>query len=136
MNLAGVNREALSKTARTAHKIGFCDAGLTEEQANAVASALAANGSIEEVDLSDNSLANIDPELLARAVGRTKNLNLANPEFTPNQMKEILEAVLSDQCSMKIINLLANEMSLIDPGLWPSPSTRSALSHCLTVMSL
>ena len=32
-------------------------------------------------------------------------------------MKEILEAVLSDQCGMKIINLSANEMSLIDPAL-------------------
>ena len=117
VNLATVNPEALAETARTALKIGFCDAGLTGEQANAVANALAENSKIEEVDLSDNSLTNINPELLARAVARTKILNLANAELSSDQLKEILEALLSDDCVMKIINLSANEMSLIDPDL-------------------
>ena len=117
VNLASVNPEAMAETARTALKIGFCDAGLTGEQANAVASALAENSRIEEIDLSDNSLSNIDPELLARAVARTKNLNLANAALSSDQMKEILEAVLSDECGMKIVDLSGNEMSLIDPDL-------------------
>ena len=117
VNLGAVNPEALADTARSALKIGFCNAGLTGEQTNAVANALAENTKIEEVDLSDNSLTNIDPALLARAVARTKNLNLANAELSSHQLKEILEALLSHDCVMNEINLSANEISMIDPDL-------------------
>ena len=117
VNLGAVNPEALADTARSALKIGFCNAGLTGEQTNAVANALAENTKIEEVDLSDNSLTNIDPALLARAVARTKNLNLANAELSSHQLKEILEALLSQDCVMNDINLSANEISMIDPDL-------------------
>ena len=116
-NLGAVNPEALADTARSALKIGFCNAGLTGEQTNAVANALAENTKIEEVDLSDNSLTNIDAALLARAVARTKNLNLANAELSSHQLKEILEALLSHDCVMNEINLSANEISMIDPDL-------------------
>ena len=67
--------------------------------------------------MSDNSLTNIDPALLARAVARTKNLNLANAELSSHQLKEILEALLSHDCVMNEINLSANEISMIDPDL-------------------
>ena len=117
VNLGAVNPEALADTARSALKIGFCNAGLTGEQTNAVANALAENTKIEEVDLSDNSLTNIDAALLARAVARTKNLNLANAELSSHQLKEILEALLSHDCVMNEINLSANEISMIDPDL-------------------
>ena len=61
VNLGAVNPEALTDTARSAPKIGFCDAGLMGEQTNALANALVENTKIEEVDLSDNSPTNIDP---------------------------------------------------------------------------
>ena len=117
VNLGAVNPEALADTARSALKIGFCDAGLTGEQTNALANALVENTKIEKVDLSDNSLTNIDPALLARAVARTKNLNLANAELSSHQLKEILEVLLSHDCVMNEINLSANEISMIDPDL-------------------
>ena len=104
--MANVNLEALAKVARRAVKIDLCNAALTADQANAVVIALAENEQIQEVDLSDNSLTDVEPGLLVRALAKTRKLNLANTSLTTEQVKQLLESLLSDNCAMENLDFL------------------------------
>jgi len=117
VNLANVNLEALAKVARRAVKIDLGNAALTADQANAVVIALAENEQIQEVDLSDNSLTDVEPGLLVRALAKTRKLNLANTSLTTEQVKQLLESLLSDNCAMENLDFSANILSMIEPDL-------------------
>ena len=117
VNLANVNLEALAKVARLAVKIDLGNAALTADQANAVVIALAENEQIQEVDLSDNSLTDVEPGLLVRALAKTRKLNLANTSLTTEQVKQLLKSLLSDNCAMENLDFSANILSMIEPDL-------------------
>ena len=112
-----VNLEALAKVARRAVKIDLCNAALTGDQANALVIALAENDPIQEVDLSDNSLTDVEPGLLVRALAKTRKLNLANTSLTTEQVKQLLKSLLSDNCAMENLDFSANILSMIEPDL-------------------
>ena len=103
--------------ARRAVKIDLCNAALTGDQANALVIALAENDPIQEVDLSDNSLTDVEPGLLVRALAKTRKLNLANTSLTTEQVKQLLESLLSDNCAMENLDFSANILSMIEPDL-------------------
>merc|ERR1719209_2501091 len=94
-----------------------CNAALTADQANALVIALAENDPIQEVDLSDNSLTDVEPGLLVRALAKTRKLNLANTSLTTEQVKQLLESLLSDNCAMENLDFSANILSMIEPDL-------------------
>ena len=82
-----------------------------------MAIALGENAQIQEVNLSDNSLTDVEPELLVRALAKTRKLNLANTSFTVEQVKRLLKSFLSDDCTMENLDLSANVLSMIEPDL-------------------
>ena len=84
---------------------------------NALVIALAENDPIQEVDLSDNSLTDVEPGLLVRALAKTRKLNLANTSLTTEQVKQLLESLLSDNCAMENLDFSANILSMIEPDL-------------------
>ena len=55
--------------------------------------------------------------LLARAVVKTRKLNLANTGLTADQVKQLLESMLSEDCIMENLDLSANLLSSIEPDL-------------------
>ena len=95
----------------------MCNASLTVDQVNALAIALGENAQIQEVNLSDNSLTDVEPELLVRALAKTRKLNLANTSLTAEQVKRLLKSFLSDDCTMENLDLSANVLSMIEPDL-------------------
>ena len=72
---------------------------------------------IQEIDLSDNSLAGVDLELLARVFSRTRRLNLVNTGLTAFQLTQLLKALTSSGCDMEHLDLSANLLSMIEPDL-------------------
>ena len=78
INLASVEPKALANAATTASKISLCNSSLTADHVNALTIALDEN--VQEVNLSDNFLTDVHPELLARAVAKSRKLNLAYTE--------------------------------------------------------
>ena len=117
VNLASIDTEALAKVATKASKISLCNTSLTADQVNALAIALATNSQIQEVDLSDNFLTDINPEMLARAVARTRKLSLVNTGLTTDQVNQLLESLLSEASIMEDLDLSANILSFIEPDL-------------------
>lgn len=75
------------------------------------------NEQIQEVDLSDNSLTDVEPGLLVRALAKARKLNLANTSLTTEQVKQLLESLLSDNCAMENLDFSANNLSMIEPDL-------------------
>ena len=67
-----------------------------------MAIALATNSQIQEVDLSDNFLNDINPEMLARAVARTRKLGLVNTGLTTDKVNQLLESLLSEASIMEV----------------------------------
>ena len=63
INLASVEPKALANAATTASKISLCNSSLTADQVNALTIALDENVQIQEVNLSDNFLTDVHPEL-------------------------------------------------------------------------
>ena len=120
VNLDSVNPEALAEVARRAFKIDLCNAALTADHVNALVSALDKNEKIQEVNLSDNSLTDVEPELLGRALAKTTNLKLVNTSLTTEQVKQLLRSLLSDDCAMENLDLSANVLSMIEPDLMAS----------------
>ena len=75
------------------------------------------NKSVLELDLSDNPLTAVDPELLARVASRCRKLNLANTSATATQVTRILAALTFDDCLMESLDLSGNTLSMVDPHL-------------------
>ena len=82
-----------------------------------MAIALGENAQIQEVNSSDNSLTDVEAELLVRALAKTRKLNLANTSFTMEHVKQLLKSLRSDDCAMENIDLSVNALSLIEPNL-------------------
>ena len=116
-NLASVDHGTLVRVTRGAYKLGLSNTSLTAEQVTALVSALDQNQQIQEIDLSDNSLAGVDPELLARVFSRTRRLNLVNTGLTAVQVTQLLKALTSAGCHMENLDLSANLLSMIEPDL-------------------
>ena len=54
---------------------------------------------------------------MVRALAKTRKLNLANTSLTTEQVKQLLESLLSDNCAMENLDFSANILSMIEPDL-------------------
>ena len=109
--------EALVRVARQACKIELSSTSLSAEQVTALVSALSENQQIQDIDLSDNSLAHVDPELLASLMSRTRRVNLVNTSLTALQVTELLRTLTSSTCLIESLDLSFNQLSMMEPEL-------------------
>ena len=116
-NLSGVEHEALVRVASNVSKIDLSNTSMTAEQVTAVTTALRENLKIWEIDLSDNSLDGLDPDLFASVMSRARRLSLVNTGLTAVQVNKLLQSVTSPRCPMESLNLSANQLSIIEPEL-------------------
>ena len=71
---------------------------------------------IQEVDLSDNTLSGVDPDLLATAMSKTRKLSLVNTGLTVVQVEKLLSLIAAN-CPMESLNLSANMLSMVETEL-------------------
>ena len=117
MELTNVDQAALKIVAERAFKIGLSNTSLTEAQMTALVTSLDQNKSVLELDLSDNPLTAVNPQLLARVASRCRKLNLANTGITATQVTQILDALTFDNCLMESLDLSGNNLSMVDAHL-------------------
>ena len=117
MELTNVDEASLEHATGRASKIGLSNTSLTGAQVTALLTRLDQNKSVLELDLSDNPLTAVDPELLARVASRCRKLNLANTSATATQVTRILAALTFDDCLMESLDLSGNTLSMVDPHL-------------------
>ena len=116
INLASVEVEALVGVASKVCKIDLSNTELTDEQITALVSSLRENQEIQEVDLSDNTLSGVDPDLLATAMSKTRKLSLVNTGLTVVQVEKLLNLIAAN-CPMESLNLSANMLSMVETEL-------------------
>ena len=116
INLASVEVESLVRVAAKVCKIDLRNTELTNEQIAALVSSLRENQEIQEVDLSDNTLSGVDPDLLATAMSKTRKLSLVNTGLTVVQVEKLFRLIAAN-CPMESLNLSANMLSMVETEL-------------------
>ena len=116
INLASVEVESLVRVANKVCKIELSNTELTDEQITALVSSLRENQEIQEVNLSDNTLTGVDPDLLATAMSTTRKLSLVNTGLTVVQVEKLLNLIAAN-CPMESLNLSANMLSMVETDL-------------------
>ena len=64
-----------------------------------------------------NSLAHIDPDLLASLMSRTRRVNLVNTSLTALQVTGLLRTLTSSTCRNESLDLSFNQLSMMEPEL-------------------
>ena len=111
-----IDPELLAKVVTKLQKLEINCTELTLQQAAAIFTAVSEESTMIELDISDNDLSGIDPELLAKAVNNLTTLYIENTNLTLQQTEAILTAV-SEGSKMIKLNIVENNMSGVDPGL-------------------
>ena len=111
-----IDPELLAKVVTKLQKLEINCTELTLQQAAAIFTAVSEESTMIELDISDNDLSGVDPELLAKAVNNLTTLYIENTNLTLQQTEAILTAV-SEGSKMIKLNIVENNMSGVDPGL-------------------
>ena len=115
-NMLDIDPELLAKVVTKLQKLEINCTELTLQQAAAIFTAVSEESTMIELDISDNDLSGVDPELLAKAVNNLTTLYIENTNLTLQQTEAILTAV-SEGSKMIKLNIVENNMSGVDPGL-------------------
>ena len=87
--LTGVDPDFLATAMSTTRKLNLANTGLTAVQVEKLLSLIAANCPMESLDLSANVLSMVEPELMAQAVNKLKDVTLIDTSLTVNQVLRI-----------------------------------------------
>ena len=115
-DLSGVDPKLL---ANIAIKLEILEVGmseLTQQQTAAIFTAISEGINLTTLDIRENDLSGVDPELLANAVTNLEKLNIEFTELTQQQAAAILSNV-SEATKLNELNIRSNDLFRVDPGL-------------------
>ena len=112
-NMSGVDPELLAKTVTKTKQLNVTDTNLTQEQAEAIFTAVSEEKIVTELHIGFNDLSGVDTGLLAKAVKNLKILNVNRAKLTPTQIVTILTAFNKGS----ILYLGGIDLSRVDQGL-------------------
>ena len=84
--LTGVDPDFLATAMSTTRKLNLANTGHTAVQVEKLLSLIAANCPMESLDLSANVLSMVEPELMAQAVNKLKDVTLIDTSLTVIKM--------------------------------------------------
>ena len=90
------------------------DTQLKPDQCTAIFSALLKSEKLTCINLSDNSLSEVPPELLASVLTRVREVYLRRGDLTPHQAVALLEASLAQDSKLKVLDLCAVHLFTLD----------------------
>ena len=112
-NMSGVDPELLAKTVTKTKIFNVGDTNLTQQQAEAILTAVSEAKTVMELDIAFNNLSGVDEGLLAKAVTNLKTLNVNRSKLTQRQIVTILTALIKGNT----LHIGMNDLSRVDPGL-------------------
>ena len=112
-NMSGVDPELLAKTVTKTKILNVADTNLTQQQAEAILTAVSEAKTVMELDIGFNNLSGVDQGLLAKAVTNLKTLNVNRSKLTQRQIVTILTALIKGNT----LHIGMNDLSRVDPGL-------------------
>ena len=112
-NMSGVDPELLAKTVTKTKILNVADTNLTQQQAEAILTAVSEAKTVMELDIAFNNLSGVDEGLLAKAVTNLKTLNVSLSKLTKRQIVTILTSFNKGTT----LHIALNDLSRVDPGL-------------------
>ena len=117
-DMSGIDKKLLAKTVTKMKKLNITDTNLTQQQAEAILTAVSEENVVSKLYIGFNNLSGVDPGLMAKAFTNLKKLNVNRSELTHRQIVTILTAF----CKGNTIHISMNDLSKVDPGLLASVS--------------
>ena len=115
-DLSGVDPKLLANIAIKLEILEIGMSELTQQQTAAIFTAISEGINLTTLDIRENDLSGVDPELLANAVTNLEKLNIEFTELTQQQAAAILSNV-SEATKLNELNIRWNDLSRVDPGL-------------------
>ena len=112
-DMSGIDKKLLAKTVTKMMKLNITDTNLTQQQAEAILTAVSEENVVSKLYIGFNNLSGVDPGLMAKAFTNLKKLNVNRSELTHRQIVTILTAF----CKGNTIHISMNDLSRVDPGL-------------------
>ena len=112
-DMSGIDKKLLAKAVTKMKKLNITDTNLTQEQAEAILTAVSEENVVSKLYIGFNNLSGVDPGLMAKAFTNLKKLNVNRSELTHRQIVTILTAF----CKGTTIHISRNDLSRVDPGL-------------------
>ena len=112
-DMSGIDKKLLAKTVTKMKKLNITDTNLTQQQAEAILTAVSEENVVSKLYIGFNNLSGVDPGLMAKAFTNLKKLNVNRSELTHRQIVTILTAF----CKGNTIHISMNDLSKVDPGL-------------------
>jgi len=116
VDLSHVNPDLLARTISRLCKASLKFNSLTTEQMTAILTSSLQSQTLENLVLQNIELSTVDPDLLAKAVGHLKTVDLTNISVNNNVLTAILEESLSST-TLTSLNLCGNDISRVDSQL-------------------
>ena len=115
-DLSGVDPKLLANIAIKLEILEIGMSELTQQQTAAIFTAISEGINLTTLDIRENDLSGVDPELLANAVTNLEKLNIEFTELTQQQAAAILSNV-SEATKLNELNIRSNDLFRVDPGL-------------------
>ena len=74
------------------------------------------NSQLKSLDISNNKLSSLEPDLLAKAIKHLETLNIMSTALTPQQTNSIISSIAKDS-QVKSLNMSFNNLSLVNVSL-------------------
>ena len=115
-DMSGIDKKLLAKAVTKMKKLNITDTNLTQEQAEAILTAVSEENVVSKLYIGFNNLSGVDPGLMAKAFTNLKKLNVNRSELTHRQIVTILTAVSEAKTVMEL-DIGFNNLSGVDEGL-------------------
>ena len=116
INLSSIQSNILAKGVTQIKELIMVDCNLTSEQLVAVFEGIQLGCSMQILDVSNNRLSSLDPELLAKAINRLTKIIIDNNKLTSNQITRIL-SLCTEKTELKKIIIRKTDMADIESEL-------------------
>jgi len=122
-NLSSVAPGLFVKAITRLEDVSLHGTNLTDNQYQALFSAISQNVQMKNLDLYCNNLSSVEPDILATAITRLEDVDLQVTELSTEQLTKILE-LLQEDTKLKKLLLQGNNFAGVDLGIIRNASER------------
>jgi len=122
-NLSSVEPGLFARAINRLESVNLCETDITDDQKQALFTAMSQNSQLKKLDLSGNSLSYVKSKLLAMGMARLEVVQLSDTDIT-NEQAQAIFSVMCQNSHLKSLHLDCNNLSSVKPGLFVKLVTR------------
>jgi Leucine-rich repeat (LRR) protein len=122
-DLSSVRPDLLAMVVASLEEVTISDASLTTQQVKAIFNAIRGDSRLTEIDICENDISlELEPELLAKAVGRLEAMDISDTGYTVQQMEAVFRAIANGESNLKSLTITADRqhcesLAAVEPDL-------------------